>query len=90
MDEAEAEGADEEGVEVVGGGLAGHTEMAVVAVFAGPHFAEAFGGDTGLVEGSKAPVAAIDFALFAALEAMVVVEVVLVDHFLFRDEDALL
>ena len=89
VNETEAEGADKERVEVVGGGQASHAEVAVVAVFAGPHFAEAFGGDTGFVERSEAPVAAIDLSLFAALEAVVIVEVVLVDHFLFRDEDAL-
>jgi hypothetical protein len=51
-----------------------------VAVLAGPNLGEALGGDALLVEGAEAAVAAVELALPAALEAVVVVELVLVDH----------
>ena len=52
--------------------------MLIVAVLAAPDLGEAARGDAGLVEGSKALIAAVEFPFFVALEAMVVIEFVLI------------
>jgi hypothetical protein len=42
------------------------------------------------VEGSEAAIATVEFSLLAALEAVIVIEIILIHHLLFLDHDALL
>ncbi len=58
----------------------------MVAIFAAPDFAEPFGGDAGLVKGSEALVAAVELSFFAAFEAVVVIEIILIDHSFFLND----
>ena len=54
----------------------------VVAILAVPYLGKSFCGDAGLVVCPEAVVAAVELSLLCALEAVVIVEVVLVHLFL--------
>ena len=66
--------------------LACYTLVSLIAVLATPHFGESFCGNTGFVEGSEAFIAAVEFSLFSTFKAVVIVEIVLVQHFFFLND----
>ena len=61
----------------------------VVAILAAPHLREATCAYASLVKGTETPVTAIKFSLLVALEAMVVIQLVLVNNPLLLQHQAL-
>jgi len=101
--ETEADGADQNvrvglifrknGLVLVNGVLwqtAGDAKIVTVTVFAIPGLAKTLGVGASFMKGAEASIAAVDLTCFFALEAVVVVEFVLICKFLLLDNYGLL